>query len=425
VHSVADGPYWHPFANMAEVRGHELVLVSGRGCEVVDRAGRTYLDATAGLWYCNVGYGRDQIVDAVAAQLRSLPSYSNFGPYATEPTLAVAQRIGELSPLADPAVFLTSGGSDAVETAAKLVRSYWSALGEPDKRVIVGRPRAYHGMHAYGTSLAGIAANRETFGDLVPDVAHVPDDTLAAVEEAFEQIGPENIGAFIGEPVIGAGGVFGPPEGYWPGVAELCRRHNVLLIADEVISGFGRLGHLFGCNRYGFVPDMITFAKGVTSGYMPLGGVIVSARIKAPFWEGEGRWFRHGYTFSGHAGACAAALANIDIVESEGLVDRVAAMEAVLGATARPLLDHPLVADVRVVGLLCAVQFDPEAIAHDPTLAQRIVLACRDEGVLTRALGLVAVQISPAFVIEQAQIEQLFSSLRAALDRVDGAPRSD
>ncbi|HWF74843.1 MAG TPA: aminotransferase class III-fold pyridoxal phosphate-dependent enzyme [Solirubrobacteraceae bacterium] len=413
-------PYWHPFANMAKVRGHELVLTEGRGCEVTDSSGRVYLDATAGLWYCNVGYGREEIVDAVARQLRALPSYSTFGPYTTEPTLELAQRIADFSPLPDPAVFLTSGGSDAVETAAKLVRAYWTALGEPGKRVLVGRPRAYHGMHAYGTSLAGIPANRATFEDMVPDVAHIAEDSLAAVAETFARIGPENIGAFIGEPVIGAGGVFPPPDGFWAGVEEICRRHDVLLIADEVICGFGRLGRRFGCERYGFTPDMITFAKGVTSGYMPLGGVIVSERLKAPFWEGEGRWFRHGYTYSGHAAACAAALANLDILESEDLVGGVAGLEPVLEGAAGELVEHPLVGNVRVAGLLCAVEFDAAAVAADATLAERVVLGCREEGMLTRALGLAAVQISPAFVIEPAQIERLFAALRSSLDAADG-----
>jgi putrescine aminotransferase len=415
---LSEGRYWHPFANMAKVKDHELVLVEARGCEVTDQSGRTYLDATAGLWYCNVGYGRSEIVEAVARQLERLPAYSTFGPYVTEPTLTTARRIAELSPIDDGAVFLTSGGSDAVETASKLVRSYWAALGQPERRIIVGRPRAYHGMHAYGTSLAGIPANRETFGDLVPDVAHAAEDSIEAVEREFERVGPERIGAFIGEPVIGAGGVFPPPDGYWSAVAELCHRHGVLLIADEVICGFGRLGYGFGCERYGIRPDMITFAKGVTSGYMPLGGVVVSPRIKEPFWDGDGRWFRHGYTYSGHAGACAAALANLDILETEDLAGRVTTLEPVLERAAQGLTDHSLVEAVRTAGLLCAVEFASDVIEARPGLAEAIVLACREQGVLTRALGLVAIQISPALVIDQGQIEELFTRIRAALDTV-------
>ncbi len=416
--SATDTPYWHPFANMAKVRGREMVIVSGKRCEVTDRDGRTYLDATAALWFCNVGYGREQIVDAVARQLSKLPAYSTFGAYVTDKTLEAAGRIAGLAPFPDAAVFLTSGGSDAVETAGKLVRSYWSALGRPHKRVIVGRPRAYHGMHAYGTSLAGIAANREDFGDMVPDVAHVSQDSVAAVEQEIDRLGPDNVGAFIGEPVIGAGGVVPPPEGYWEGVADLCRRHDILLISDEVICGFGRVGRRFGCERYGFTPDMITFAKGVTSGYMPLGGVIASSRLKAPFWEGEGRWFRHGYTYSGHAGACAAALANLDIVESEGLAERVRSLEPTFRQAAESLLDHPLMGEVRTAGLLCGVEFDPELVAANAELPNQVVLACRAEGLLTRALGQAAVQVSPSLVIEAHEIERLFSMLRGALDAV-------
>ncbi|HEY6397989.1 MAG TPA: aminotransferase class III-fold pyridoxal phosphate-dependent enzyme [Solirubrobacteraceae bacterium] len=416
--SGVDTPYWHPFANMAKVRGQEMVIVSGQGCEVTDRDGRTYLDATAALWFCNVGYGRTQIVDAVARQLSKLPAYSTFGPYVTDTTLEAAGRIAGWAPFPEAAVFLTSGGSDAVETAGKLVRSYWSALGQPHKRVIVGRPRAYHGMHAYGTSLAGIAANREDFGDMVPDVAHVAEDSVAAVEREIERVGAENVGAFIGEPVIGAGGVVPPPDGYWAGVADLCRRHDILLISDEVVCGFGRVGHRFGCERYGFTPDMITFAKGVTSGYLPLGGVIASSRLKAPFWEGEGRWFRHGYTYSGHAGASAAALANLDIVESEGLADRVRSIEPTFTRAAESLLDHPLIGEVRVAGLLSGVEFDPALVAGKSELPNQVVMACRERGLLTRALGASAIQVSPALVIEPHEIERLFGMLRGAFDSV-------
>lgn len=413
--------YWHPFANMATITGRELVLTEADGCEVVDEDGRTYLDATAGLWYCNVGYGRSQIVDAVTRQLRALPAYSTFGPYATPPTLEAAAQIADLAPMEDAAVFLTSGGSDAIETAAKLVRTYWNTQGQPDRRVIVGRPRAYHGMHAYGTSLAGIPANREGFGDMVPDVAHVAEDSVAALRQELERIGPERVGAFIGEPVIGAGGVYPPAEGYWPAVAEVCREYGILLISDEVICGFGRLGSWFGCERYGITPDLVVFAKGVTSGYMPLGGVIAGPRVKEPFWKGEGHWFRHGYTYSGHAAACAAAIANLNILKEEDLSARVTRLEPVLARRAEDLLSHPLAGTVRTVGLLCAVEMDADALGRDPALIDKVVLACREQGVLTRALGRTAVQISPAFVIDEAQIEALFRRIAAALDAVGGS----
>src|SRR5947207_6305166 len=342
---------WHPFANMAQVAGEELVIVRGHGCEVVDREGRTYLDATAALWYCNVGYGRAEIASAVERQLRELSSYSTFGAYANEPALALAERIVGRTPLRDGKVFFTSGGSDAVDTAAKLARRYWHAVGRPEKLTLIGRRHAYHGMHAWGTSLGGISANLEGLGTVVPDVVHVDANSVEELAAAIAQMGSERVAAFIGEPVIGAGGVIPPPDGYWTAVADLCREQDVLLIADEVITGFGRLGRWFGCERYGFTPDLLVFAKGITSGYMPLGGVVVGPRVQEPFWGGEGTSFRHGYTYSGHAAACAAGLSNLDILDRERLVERVADLEPLLAEKVHSLGDHPLVGETRAVGL--------------------------------------------------------------------------
>ena len=244
-------------------------------------------------------------------------------------------------------MFLTSGGSDAVDTAAKLARRYWHAVGRPEKLVLIGRRHAYHGMHAWGTSLGGIPANLEGMGTLVPDVVHVEPDSVEELAAAIDRVGSERVAAFIGEPVVGAGGVIPPPDGYWEGVAELCSKHDLLLVADEVITGFGRLGRWFGCERFGFTPDLLVFAKGVTSGYMPLGGVIVGPRVQEPFWSGDGISFRHGYTYSGHAAACAAALSNLDILERERLVERVNALEHVFAAKVHSLAEHPLVGDAR------------------------------------------------------------------------------
>jgi putrescine---pyruvate transaminase len=409
-------PFWHPFANMAAVDGAEIVVVEGDGCEVVDRDGRRYLDATASLWYCNVGYGRDEIAAAVERQLRTLPAYSTFGVYANEPALALAERVAALAPVEGGKVFFTSGGSDAVDTAAKLARRYWSAVGRPEKRVVVGRRYAYHGMHAYGTSLGGIAANAEGLGELVPDAVHVANDSVGALAEEIERLGADRVAAFIGEPVIGAGGVIPPPDGYWEGVAELCRRHDVLLVSDEVITGFGRLGRWFGSERYGFRPDMAVFAKGVTSGYLPLGGVVVAPRVQEPFWKGDGTWFRHGYTYSGHAAACAAGLANLDVIEREGLVTRVADLEGVLADRAAALAGHPLVGEVRAVGLLAAVELDPAALERDPGLVERVVALARERGVLTRSLRASALQISPPFTITTQEIDTILAGIRAALD---------
>src|SRR6266536_3300013 len=418
--SAPTSAYWHPFANMAKVAGEELVIVRGRGCELVDREGRNYLDATAALWYCNVGYGREEIAAAVERQLRELHAYSTFGAYANEPVLTLAERLARLAPLEGGKVFLTSGGSDAVDTAAKLARRYWHAVGRPEKLVLIGRRHAYHGMHAWGTSLGGIPANVEGMGTLVPDVVHVEPDSVEELAAAIERLGAERVAAFIGEPVVGAGGVIPPPDGYWVAVAELCREHDVLLIADEVITGFGRLGRWFGCERFGFTPVLLLFAKGVTSGYVPLGGVVVGPRVQEPFWSGEGTWFRHGYTYSGHAAACAAALANLDILEGEHLVERVADLEPLLAEKVHSLGDHPLVGETRAIGLTAAVELEADALEREPGLVDRVVVLAREQGLLTRSLRGCALHISPPVIIEPRQIDALVDGLRRALDAAQG-----
>ena len=328
---------WHPFADMASVKDDEFVVSRGSGARVWDEAGREYIDAKGGLWYCSIGHGRGEIADAVSAQMRELAVYDIFASTANRPAIELADRVAALAPFADGAVFFTSGGSDAVDTAGKLALRYWHALGRPDKRTIVHRERSYHGMNAYGTSLAGIAANREGIGALIPDTASVGSDDTDALERLFAERG-DQIAAFIGEPVIGAGGIYAPAAGYWQRVQELCRAHDVLLIADEVICGFGRLGTWFGCHRFGITPDMITCAKGITSGYLPLGAVIASPRLQEPFWTTPGAaLFRHGYTYSGHPSVCAAGLANLDVLEREGLLERVSRLEQVLDAAMQPL----------------------------------------------------------------------------------------
>lgn len=413
--------YWHPFADMSVVKSHEIVMDGGEGAWVWDTAGRRYLDAGAALWYCNVGYGRDEIVDAVARQMRKLPTYSTFGVFATAPTLDLAERLGELAPIPGAAVFFTSGGSESVDSAAKLARRYWDLKGRPGKRIIISRQHGYHGMNAYGTSLAGIPGNLAGYGGpLIPDVENVTWNDVAALERLFEE-GADRIAAVIGEPVIGAGGVYPPPEGYWSEVERLCRIHDVLLIADEVITGFGRTGWMFGAQRYGFQPDMVTFAKGVTSGYFPLGGVLVGERVRAPFWDGPpGTMFRHGYTYSGHASACAAAMANLDIIEREGLVDRVRSLEPVLARELGRLHGMPGVGEIRVVGLTAGVDFADDVLAAEPGIVDRAVIAAREHGVLTRTLRGRAFQISPPFVITEGEIRQMVDGLAAAVQTVVG-----
>jgi adenosylmethionine-8-amino-7-oxononanoate aminotransferase len=283
----------------------------------------------------------------------------------------------------------------------------------------VSREHAYHGMHAFGTGLSGIPANQEGYGGpIVGDTIQVGAHDVDELEALFRARGSQ-IAAFIGEPVIGAGGVIPPEEGYWEAVTRLCDAHGVLLVADEVITGFGRLGTLFGSERYGLAPDMVTFAKGVTSGYLPLGGVLVGRRVQAPFWDRPaGPVFRHGYTYSGHATACAAALANLDILEREGLVDRAAALEPVLAREIARLDSAPLVGETRAVGLTAAVELDGELLAIDPGLPEAVASAARGHGVLTRVLRGVALQVSPPLVITEAEIRTLVDGLEAALAEV-------
>jgi putrescine---pyruvate transaminase len=306
-----------------------------------------------------------------------------------------------------------------VDTAGKLALRYWHALGKPQKRAIVHRERSYHGMNAYGTSLAGIPANREGWGSLIPDTASVGSDDTEGLERLFTERGDETA-AFIGEPVIGAGGIFAPAPGYWQRVQELCQAHDVLLIADEVICGFGRLGTWFGCHRFGITPDLITCAKGITSGYLPLGAVIAAPRVQEPFWTTPGAgMFRHGYTYSGHPSVCAAGLANLEILEREGLLERVLRLEPVLAEAMAPLTDLPLVSQVRSgVGLLAAVEIDAEARAADPGLVDRVVRGCRDRGVLTRGLAGHSLQVSPSFVVDEDEISRVAAVFAETLSGV-------
>ena len=420
---MTSSTFWHGFADMHLVKDAEVVIRSADGVWLETVDGRRLLDATAALWYCAVGYGRREIADAVSEQLARLPAYSSFGAYTTEPTVLLTDRLAALAPIDDAVVFLGSGGSDAVDTAAKLVRRYWDVVGRPEKRIIVSREHGYHGMHAWGTSLAGIPGNKAGYGgEFIDEVVNVGVADTESLGALFEQRGRE-IAAFIGEPVVGAGGVYPPEPSYWGEVQRLCREHDVLLIADEVITGFGRTGFLWGSQRYEIQPDLVLFAKAVTSGYQPLGGVLVGPRVAAPFWEGSaaGPMFVHGYTYSGHAAACAAAMANLDILEREGLVARVASMEAGFDAAVRRLEGVALVGEVRTVGLTAAVAIAPERLAADPSLPARVVGAALRHGVATRVIRGHAIQISPAFVITPEEVDVLVDGLGAALEDVAGA----
>ena len=410
--------FWHPVADMSAVAaGGELILERGEGVHVWDEAGRQYLDATAALWYCNVGYGRAEIADAAAAQMRRLPAYSHYGDVSSRPTTDLAERIAAVAPMDDPAVFFTSGGGEAVETAVKLVRRYWSLLGRDDKTIVISRERAYHGLAGYGTSLVGIGAFTVGVGPLAGGTLHVPWDDADALAAAIDDAGADRVAAFFCEPIVGAGGVLLPPPGYLEAARAGCRDRDVLFVADEVICGFGRVGDWFASTRFGLDPDVVTFAKGVTSGYLPLGGVIVGGRVREPFWSrGAGVW-RHGYTYSGHATATAAAHANLDVTEREALPERARGLETTLAAALEPLATHRLVDGVRAgLGVLAAVQLAADALASDAGVTDRVVAAAREHGVLTRALTGGALQISPALTIDDDGLVELVEGLGAALD---------
>jgi putrescine aminotransferase len=399
---------------MSAVSGHELVIESGHGSYVRSVDGVDYLDATAALWYCSVGHGRREIADAVARQMSTIAAYSNFGDTATKPTIELADRLAAMAPMEDAKIFFTSGGSDGVDTAFKLVRRYWVMRGQPSRTQIISRTRAYHGMHLSGTALAGIPANREGYGPLDENVSSVPWDDAQALAEAIDTLGAENVAAFYCEPVIGAGGVYPPPSGYLKAVREICRERGVLFVADEVITGYGRTGVMFASQ--GIAPDVMITAKGLTSGYLPMGAVFVSGEVAEPFWNTPGALWRHGYTYSGHASVAAAAMANLDIIENEDLVATVASSALTLSAAIAPLRAHDYVVALRSgTGLLAAVQLRPELLADDTTLMPRVIAGLRRRGILTRGLADGSVQISPPFIITRDELNRIAAAIDESL----------
>ncbi|MDV7352311.1 aminotransferase class III-fold pyridoxal phosphate-dependent enzyme [Rhodococcus oxybenzonivorans] len=402
---------WHGFADMGAVEENGAFVVSrGDGAYIWDDQGNRYLDTTAGLWFTNVGHGRSEIADAVADQLRTVAHFSNFGDFVPATTAALADRLAALAPVPGSKIFFTSGGSDSVDTAAKLARRYWHEMGRPDKTIVVGRQKAYHGMHVAGTALAGIPVNREGYGELMADAATVAWDDAKSLLELVEKVGADRIAAFFCEPIIGAGGVYLPPDGYLTEVRDICREHDILFVVDEVVTGFGRIGgDWFASTRFGLEPDMMTTAKGLTSGYVPMGAVFIAPRVAEPFFAG-GVWWRHGYTYGGHAGAAAAALANLDIIERENLLAESKRLEASLHRHLAPLADHPRVAEIRSgLGAVAAVQL------ADPAEALPFVKTLREHGISSRAAGQGAMQISPAFVMTDEQVGALADGFGRAL----------
>lgn len=418
------------------------IIVEGKGCRLTDIDGQSYLDGLAGLWLVNAGYGRKEIADAVARQMTQVHYVSSQG-FTSAPTATLATKLADLTPGRLSRVFFVSGGSEAIETALKIAKQCQFQRGFPKRHKIISRRGSYHGATFAAMSVsASRFIDKSIFEPLMQGTLHVPPPycyrcdyemtypscntyCARAVDRWVQAERPDTVAAIVAEPVSASCGIVIPPAEYFGILREICDRYGILLIADEVITGFGRTGVLWGSQRYGISPDLVTFAKGVTSGYVPLGGVLVGRRVAEPFWAGvdggPSAVFRHGYTYSGHAGACAAAMTNLDILEREGLVARVAVLEPVFEAALRSLEDAPLVGEVRAVGLMGAVALRPDLIAADPGLAERVVGAALGRGVATRVLRGHAIHVSPAFVITESEIAQLVDGLRSALEDVAAA----
>ena len=399
--------FLHPFARPAAQ--DFITIVSGQGAHVKDAQGRDYVDAMASLWYCNVGHGRAEIADAVAEQMRTLAGFHTFEKFSNPAADAACELIADVAPVHGSRVFLTSSGSEAVDSALKIARLSQAARGETQRQVVISRRPSYHGVTYGGLSATGLPANQEHFGAMLPDVVQTDKDDLAAVEAVFAERGHE-IAAVITEPVIGAGGVYPPVPGYLEGLRRLCDEHGAWLIFDEVICGFGRLGTWWGSQRYGVRPDLTTFAKAVTSGYQPLGGVLVAPSVRDVLEADPNLVLRHGHTYSGHPSGCAAALVALDITRREGLLDRAEKIGDRLSAGLRSLLDDGQVTDVRGDGAVWAVGLDVDAVA--------VRDAMLDHGVIARPIGTGTVSFCPPLVIEDSDIDRCVEALDAALTSV-------
>ncbi|QZT64253.1 aspartate aminotransferase family protein [Mycolicibacterium austroafricanum] len=409
--AVLAGPaLWPAQAHVPSVLGRQLVIERGQGCYIWTVDGKKLFDATAGLWHANIGHSRPELARAAADQMNKLETYHIFGRFVNDQALDLAERLAALSPIPDSKVILNSGGSDAIDVACKLARRHWQREGRTTKTVILSRQYAYHGLHAFGTSIGGLDFNREGYGteSLVPETARIPLHDLEATAAIISEIGADNIAALVTEPVQGTGGVHPPREGYLSRLAELCRDNDILLILDEVITGFGRTGTMFAAERFGITPDLLTFAKGVTSGYAPLGGVLVSPRVWQPFYLDDAATpiFRHGATYAGHATAAAVAMANLDILEREGLVERVKDLECQLEEALQDMASRrPSVSEVRVCGLLAGIALADEydAVAVTDTLI--------DRGFVVRPLRGNTLQLSPPFVTTDDELLALVGAI--------------
>ena len=433
---------WMHFTRLSSYDQADVpVIVRGEGAYVWDDRGKKYLDGLAGLFVVQAGHGRAELAQAAARQAEDLaffPIWSYAHPHAID----LAERIASYAPGDLNRVFFSSGGGEAVETAWKLAKNYFKLVGKPMKHKVISRSIAYHGTTAGALSITGLPPLKQQFEPLVPSTFRAPNtnfyrapehgDDLEAfgrwaadqIEVAIENEGPDTVAAVFLEPVQNAGGCFPPPPGYFQRVREICDRHDVLLVSDEVICAFGRLGHLFGAERYGYQPDMITCAKGLTSGYSPLGATIISDRIAEPFLKGDAS-FAHGYTFGGHPVSCAVAMANLDIFEREGLNEHVRATEGQFRGTLEKLLDLPIVGDVRGDGFFYGIELVKDKTtkaSFDADESERLLRgflskALYEAGLYCRAddRGDPVVQLAPPLVCDQEQFDEMESILRSVL----------
>jgi len=398
--------FLHPFAK--PTRTDFRTLVRGQGSVVYDNHGNQYIDAMASLWYCAVGHGRSDMAEAIARQAGTLAAYSTFDPFTNEPAEELAEKLVAIGPIPKSRIFFTSSGSESVDTAMKLARLAHVQAGHPERTLIISRQRGYHGTTYGGTSAQGIPPNREGYGPLVGDVEQVAADDIEAMATLMAQRG-NTIAAVLVEPLQGAGGVFPPTEGYLESVRRLCDQHGAFLIFDEVISGFGRLGTWFAADHYKVVPDLMTFAKAVTSGYQPLGGVFVGPAVRAPLEADANFFLRTGFTYSGHPTACAAALKNIEILEREDLLARSVHIGKSLSTGLQSLADDGLIASVRGDGAVWAASHHRH---RDPMVIRDKML---DLGVITRAIGADANTFCPPLVTSDSQIDQIVDTLATVL----------
>ena len=420
----------------AQRRDGALVVARAEGIHVWDADGRRLIDGLAGLWCVALGYGRPELADAAARQMRELSYAKSFFGQAAPASIELARALAELAPAGLDLAFFSSSGSEANETIVRLIRRFWQIEGRPEKRVLLSREFAYHGSTALAASLGGMATMHAQAG-VDPEIEHVmppygwrygaglsPDELARRAADALEQrilaLGPERVAAFFGEPLQGAGGVIVPPDSYWPRVQAICRRHDVLLVADEVITGFGRTGRWFGCERFGIQPDLMAIAKGVTSGYLPLSAALVGERVARRL--DEAGFLSHGYTYSGHPVACAVALENLRILREEGWIERVAEKTGPYfqRRLREAFADHPLVGEVRGVGLIAAIELTPDRTRRarfDPegSMGARVLRRAQDNGLLFRAVR-DSLCLCPPLVIREAEIEDLIERLARSLD---------